>query len=236
VPPSPIDNRTRWTFVGVSAVAGALAAPPSWIATPVSAAIAGLTAFLGLSLWRWSGLPQVVRSPWPAGGRRWLRVLACYAIGLLAGLVLLGVIRLAIEPAVPSMGERMATAGAQPVWRRLLIIYVAAVGEELLFRLVIMSLTAGVLARLVRALAGPPSAAIVWTSNVVASVAFAAAHLPSWSSVDSPGPWLTLSVLALNAAGGLLLGYIFATRGIVAAMIAHSGADSAIQLIGPLTG
>lgn len=46
---------------------------------------------------------------------------------------------------------------------------------------------------------------------------------------------LSLMVLAMNGVGGLVLGYVFAARGIVAAMWAHAGADCAIQLIGPLT-
>jgi hypothetical protein len=46
---------------------------------------------------------------------------------------------------------------------------------------------------------------------------------------------LALTVMTLNGLGGVVFGYVFVTRGIVAAMWAHAGADCAIMLIGPLT-
>jgi hypothetical protein len=42
-------------------------------------------------------------------------------------------------------------------------------------------------------------------------------------------------VMTLNGLGGVVFGYVFVTRGIVAAIWTHAGGDCAIQLIGPLT-
>jgi hypothetical protein len=156
-------------------------------------------------------------------------------LGLLVGLVLLGAIRLAIEPALPAIGARMAAAGALPLWRRVLIIYVAAVTEELVFRLLLLSLLAGLAARLFRLAGQTPTPAVVWAANGLSALAFAAVHLPSWSAIGPLSVGLALSVLALNAVGGIVFGHVFVTRGIVAAMWAHAGADCALQIIGPLT-
>jgi len=156
------------------------------------------------------------------------------AIGLAVGLFFLAVIRFAIEPAVPAIESRIAAAGALPVWRRVAIIYVAAVGEELIFRLFLLSVVAGLAARLLRH--SGPTPAIVWAAISVSALLFAAAHLPAWSEAGSAGVALPLAVVALNAAGGVVLGRAFVYRGIVAAMWIHAGADCAIQLIGPLTG
>jgi len=215
---------------------GALAVPLHAVATPVSAAVAGLVGLLGLHAWRWSRLPLAIRSRDQSAPWRLLQGAAWMALGLLVGLLLLGVIRIVIEPVIPAMGARIATAGALPVWRRVLVIYVAAVGEEVLFRLVLFSLVAGLAARLLRAPSPMPGPAIIWVANIVSALVFAAAHLPSWSGAGSQSPWLLVSVLALNAAGSVVFGYVFATRGIVAAMLTHAGADCAIQLIGPITG
>ena len=157
-------------------------------------------------------------------------------LGLMVGLLILGVIRIAIEPRIPSMGARIARAGALPVWRRFLIIYVAAVGEELAFRLLLLSVIAGLAVRVLRRPALEPAPAVAWIANVLSAGAFAAAHLPAWIGVTSPSLGLTASVLALNAIGGIVLGYVFVTRGIAAAMWVHAGADCAIQILGPLTG
>ena len=51
-----------------------------------------------------------------------------------------------IEPAIPAAGARLAAAAALPIWRRVVISYVAAVSEEIVFRLLLLSCIAGVAA------------------------------------------------------------------------------------------
>ena len=222
-------------FVAACAIAGALAVPVDAIATPISTVVAGLVAVLGLRLWRWSGLPGSLKTEAPAGFERVVRRAAWLGLGLLVGLLLLGVIRLAIEPAIPAAGARIAAAAALPIWRRVVIIYVAAVGEELVFRLLLLSLVTGAAMRLLRRAAGVPSGGVTWSGIGLSALAFAAVHLPAWSTVGALSPGLALIVMALNGLGGVVFGYVFVTRGIVAAMWTHAGADCAIQLIGPLT-
>jgi hypothetical protein len=230
----PLPVRT-WAFSAVCATAGALAVPPHAVASPVSAVVAGFTGFIGLHVWRWSRLPSAVRTEaLPVGGRLvfpavWL------GLGLIVGLLLLGVIRLVIEPAVPAIAARMVAAGTLPVWRRVLIIFVAAVGEEILFRLFLLSLVAGLAVRLFRPAGAPPGRSIVWMAIGISALAFAAVHLPAWSGAAPLTPGLLLAVLSLNALGGVFFGRVFVARGIGAAIWAHAGADCAVLLIGPLT-
>jgi Type II CAAX prenyl endopeptidase Rce1-like len=157
-------------------------------------------------------------------------------LGLLVGLGALAVIRLVIEPAIPAAGARIAAAAALPLWRRVAIIYVAAVGEELIFRLLLLSLIAGIVVRLVRRAEQGPGRRIIWVANGLSALAFAAVHLPAWSATGALSLGLALMVLTLNGLGGLVFGYVFVKHGISAAMWAHAGADCAVQLIGPLTG
>lgn len=132
-----------WGFVALCAAAGALAVPVNAVAAPASALVAGLVGLLGLRTWRWSRLPSSIKTEAPHGIWRVVRPAASWGIGLIVGLMLLGVIRLVIEPAVPVAGTRIAAAAALPLWRRVAIIYVAAVGEELVFRLFLLSFIAG---------------------------------------------------------------------------------------------
>jgi hypothetical protein len=224
------------TLVAASAVAGGLAVPLDLVATPLSAAGFGLIAALGLFVWRWSRLPHLVRTAAKGGVTRFLRAAAWMGLGLAVGLLMLAVIRLVIEPIVPAIASRMAVAGALPVWRRVAIIYVAAVGEEVIFRLLLLSAVAGVAARLLRLPRRVPTPAVIWMANGLSALLFAGVHLPAWGGAASAGTALALSVMMLNAIGGIVLGHVFVHRGIAAAIWTHAGADCAIQLIGPLTG
>lgn len=229
--------RARWPLITAFAVAGALAVPLHPLATPAAAVVTGLVGALGLRVWRWSRLPERLRPGAPSGAAgRFLQDARWAGLGLLVGLLVLGVIRVALEPALPSLGTRIAAAGTLPVWRRLLVIYTAAVGEELLFRLLLLSALAALAARLLRAPGLVPNAAACWTANALAALAFAAAHLPAWMAAGPAAPGLMVTVVALNAAGALVFGYLFTTRGLVAAIWAHAGADGALLLLGPLTG
>jgi len=226
----------RAALVAASVVAGGLAVPLHVVATPLSAAGAGLLAAFGLVVWRWSRLPSLARAGTQGGMARLGQAAAWMALGLAVGLFLLAVMRLVIEPVVPAIGSRMVAAGALPVWRRVAIIYVAAVGEELIFRLFLLSAVAGVGARLLRLPRHVPTPAVIWTAIGLSALLFAGVHLPAWGGALSFGVALALLVMTLNAVGGVVLGYVFVNRGIAAAIWTHAGADCAIQLIGPLIG
>jgi membrane protease YdiL (CAAX protease family) len=219
-----------WVFVAVCAVCGALSIPVHPLATPLNALIGGVVGYLGLKLWRWSRLPSATR---PKVGP--FEVAGCFAVGVMVGLLVLLAIRFYFEPAVPAAGARIAAAGMLPVWRRLLIIYVAAVGEELVFRLLLLSAIAGVLMRLVQRGQETPSRQSILIANILCALAFGAVHLPAWTAIGPLSTELIVMVVMLNGVVGLVLGHVFATRGIVAAMWLHAGGDCAIQLIGPLT-
>jgi hypothetical protein len=205
------------------------------IVSPASTFVAGVVGFLGLRLWYWSGLPGSLRTEAPPRLGRVVRPAASLGFGLLVGLLLLVVIRFAIEPAVPAAGARIAAAAALPIWRRLVVIYVAAVGEELVFRMFLLSAVAGLAMRLPRRAARVPSQGVVWVSIGVSAVVFSAVHLPAWSAVGPLSLGLALMVMTLNGLGGVVFGYVFVTRGIAAAIWTHAGADCAILLIGPLS-
>jgi hypothetical protein len=230
--PHPVPT---WAFVAACAIAGGLAVPVDKVATPVSTLVAGLVGFLGLRLWRWSGLTGSLKTAAPDGFGRVVGPAASLGLGLIVGLLLLGVIRLLIEPTVPAAGARIAAAAALPIWRRIVIVYVAAVGEELVYRLLLLSLVTGLTMRLLRRTARVPSRGVVWGAIGLSAFAFAAVHLPAWSAVGPLNSGLALMVMTLNGLGGVVFGYCFVTRGIVAAIWAHAGADFVIQLIGPLT-
>ena len=223
-------------FIVASIVCGALSVPWNPIVTAVAGGVGGLMAALALWVRRWARLPEVIRRPAAARPVARLQDIAIwFGIGFAVGLVLLAIIRLVIEPAVPAAGARIAAAGHLPVWRRLLIIYVAAVGEELLFRVLLLSLVVGVIVSLMRRADHVPTTVVLTTATVIASLLFAAAHLQAWSGIGlSAG--VVATVMALNSLGGLVFGYAYVTRGILAAVFAHAGGDVAIQLIGPLTG
>lgn len=236
LPITASGERGKWTLVAACVIAGGLSVRPDTLGTLLAAAGAGLVGALGPRVWEWSRLPSFMRTHGEHDDAwRVLQPLRWLTLGLVVGLVLLAVIRVAIEPALPAIGIRIAAAGTLPLWRRVVIIYAAAVIEELIFRLLLFSATVGLAIRLSRRTTLVPTPGIVWAANAVSALAFAAVHLPSWSSASPASVGLTLSVLALNAVAGLVIGYVFATRGIAAAMWTHAGGDCAIQLLGPLS-
>ena len=223
------------SFLAVCALAGALAVPLHPVASPVAAMLAALVGLGGLRVWRWSGLFVSIKTERAQGAERLVQPVLAMGIGLIVGLFVLTVLRLAIQPAVPEVGARLAAAGAMPVWRRLVVIYVAAVGEELVFRLLLLSFVVGVASRSFRHADATPSANTIRVATGVSALTFAAVHLPAWSAVVPLSCGLVLAVLSLNTLGGLTFGWIFVRRGIGAAIWTHAGADVATQLIGPLT-
>ena len=91
--------------------------------------------------------------------------------------------------------------------------------EEILNRWGLMSLLA--LAAFKLGLARPGA---LWAGNLAAALLFALGHLPALYALVDPPAWLLAAVMLGNTSVGLIFGWLFARRGLEAAMIAHAGA------------
>ena len=104
--------------------------------------------------------------------------------------------------------------------------------EEVLLRLLMMSLIAFLAWKLFfRREAVPPTGVLI-AANIMAALLFAAGHLPS--TVQMFGeitPMILLRCFLLNGAGGLVFGYLYRKYGIQYSMLAHAGAHVVWKLI-----
>ena len=176
-------------------------------------------AFLGA----WAA-PRCGYRAWRADVPAWGRAVAVGA-GFALGLAIAGFDHLArgawqTEPGrVPTLVEGWSAAGLAVG-----VLY-GGVVEEVIARWGLMSLAVLALWRLGWRAAGAPPAAAVAAGNLVAALAFAAAHLPALLGGGAePALALLVRTLALNALAGLVFGWIFARRDLVDAMAAHAAA------------
>jgi len=202
------------------------------------AAIAG-----GLGLWLGPevglGAPDLrdVLHGKPGSGRRVLSALPLAAgLGVTLGAVLLA-LRAGLHPLLPEAVRRsFEKVAIPPPWEGFLASASAGVNEEILFRLGFMALLAFAGARLLHQ-GHRPSARVVWTAMVLATLLFGTAHLPQAAEFGGGLPAVLVAYTLLgNGLGGLVFGWLYWRRGLVAAMTAHFATDVVLYVVAPAVG
>jgi hypothetical protein len=232
--------RVAAALTGLAWVTALLALPQPPPATVVALAIVvpAVVVLLGLRIGRTCGLgaPLIEAVLYPSLPSRSLGpplvIAALAGAGLGAGVLL--ALRFGLAAAVPQLTARLASEAGVAAWKRWLIAFDSAVLEEMMFRLLLVTGLV-VLARHAATVSSGPGPR--WTLAlpvVIVAGGFAAAHLRPWLAVASPTPALVGGVLLLNAAGGLVFGWLYVTRGIEAAMVAHFVADVLLHVPGPV--
>lgn len=214
--------------------------PPLWILLPLQVAqslvVIGLATALGLWLGPKVGLGAPLLHRLLGGdqqARTHLRALVVPSatLGVLVALVIVALdlwvfgSRLPTAPGSPS-------AVQPPPWQGLLASFYGAVPEELLLRLGLMTFLVWVGARLTRATV--PGRFVLWAAIVVTALVFGLAHLPATAAVLPLTPLVVARALLLNGLGGLLFGWLYWRRGLLAAMMAHFSADVVLHVVVPL--
>ena len=135
-------------------------------------------------------------------------------------------------------GPQLAVVGSDtgdlqpPAWQGLLASFYGAIPEELLLRLGLMTLLVWVGARLTRTSA--PRPVVMWTVIVITALVFGAGHLPTTAAVLPLTPLVITRALVLNGIGGIVFGWLYWKRGLLAAMLAHFSADIVLHVVVPL--
>ena len=179
--------------------------------------------WLGAKVGLGSGLRQLAsRTP---GACETVRkgILPGALVGLAIGaVVLLGVSSMPEDARIPGWENPTILEG-------LLRCLSAALTEEIAFRFGLMTLLAWVVWL---GLKRPAShATSQWGGNLLAALVFAAAHLPG-QPPDAWNPVLLVPILTVNAAAGMIMGWLFMRYGLISAIGAHFVAD-AVQLVIP---
>ncbi len=183
----------------------------------------GAIGLFGLWLAHSAGLPGIFRAG--AGWR--VLLLRPLLLGSATGAVLV----------VADLAGR-ATGGYAgfphpPFPASLLASLTAGIGEELMFRLFVMSLWAILLGWLLRRVfpGRETRGWSLWAANGVAALAFAAFHLPTAMTLEAVAtpallpPLMLVELIVLNGLLGIVAGKAFARDGLIAASGVHFWAD-----------
>ncbi|HEY6230405.1 MAG TPA: CPBP family intramembrane glutamic endopeptidase [Pyrinomonadaceae bacterium] len=213
----------------------------------------GFTLWLGLKLSRslglrmplierWVGRPPAEGSvtnvgprhavPLPHGNRS-SNLTSILRSGLLTGVVIgiiLAACLLALAPRLPNLP--FVIVAKFPIWKRFLACFYGGVYEELFTRLFLLSSIAWLVNRSWRKPAPPLSNAAFWIANILTAILFGLGHLPSALLFMPVTALVVVAALLLNGIAGIAFGYLFRTRGLEAAMVAHFTADFFIWVVG----
>lgn len=140
---------------------------------------------------------------------------------------------LALGPLFETLIDLPPVEPRNPYWSAAVLGSVAAgVGEEIVFRLGLLTLFAWYGTHLAGRASTSP--AIRWGANVAAALAFGAVHLPQAAMLAELTAPLVALVMIGNGLVGLVFGWLYWRRGLVAAMVCHSSTNVVARVLVPL--
>lgn len=117
-----------------------------------------------------------------------------------------------------------------PLWTGLLGSFYGAIDEEVLLRLFLFTLIY-YLCRKIFKFDPRHRFQFLWSINILVALAFGLGHLPATFQLITPTTIDIVRILFLNAIGGLVFGWLYWTRGIWSAMVAHFVADLVLHVL-----
>jgi membrane protease YdiL (CAAX protease family) len=183
----------------------------------------------------WLGAPLL--EAWLSGKRIGQRlkaiVLPAVILGAMVALVVIIFDALIFASCVP----KILTQSPQiPAWQGFLASFYGGITEELFMRLGLFSLLVWLLTKIRGMAQGLLSRMILWTPNILVALLFGLGHLPATAALVPLTPLVVIRAVALNGPASLVFGYLYWTRGLEAAMLAHFTADVVLHAIMPLLG
>ena len=156
-------------------------------------------------------------------------------LGVIAALLIIGV-DLLLQPAMlKEIGDTANSLNLQNIhpaaWKGFLAAFYGGIAEEILLRLLVMSLLAWLGTFVSKTQDGKPTSAVFWIANILAAVLFGLGHLPATEMIIPLTPLVITRAILLNGIGGVIFGWLYWKRGLEAAMVAHFSADIVLHVL-----
>jgi hypothetical protein len=156
----------------------------------------------------------------------WKTLRPHFYVGLIVGMVL-GVVG-SIQNTLPK-GALGAGLDNPSNFEYLLRCMSAAITEEILFRLGLVTLFVWIMRKIVKKPA--LNVLALWVGSLVSSLLFAVAHLPNLLAFGSAGSRLVLIIVVFSTVAGLVMSWLYIRYSLVSAMIAHFIGDAIVYVL-----
>lgn len=141
----------------------------------------------------------------------------------------------AYQAELESLGRTIPEVPVPPVWQRILAAFSGGINEEVIFHLFGLSVVAWLGSQVFHDSDGRPTLSVLWVANILIALVFGLAHLPLRLAIGLPlTPLLIARVVMLPGIAGAVFGWLYWTRGLESAMVAHFSANIAEVLIAVL--
>lgn len=118
-----------------------------------------------------------------------------------------------------------------PAWQGFLASFYGGIAEEILLRLFFMSLLAWLGSLIVKPINEKANITVLWIANILAAIVFGLGHLPAATMIFPLTTLVVIRIILLNSLGGIIFGWLYQTRGIESAMIAHFTTDIVLHVL-----
>lgn len=196
-----------------------------------TAVLLAIAIFLGLKLSERLNLPTLAILNSNISFKEKLRSVVPHAAlwGVVTGVVII----LADKVFGQYIPQLAVTNSKIAVWKTLLASLYGGIVEEILMRLLLVSLLAWLLGKIFRSTEVVKNNLIMWTAIILAAVLFGLGHLPITASITQITPIVVVRAIVLNGIGGLVFGWLYWKKGLEHAIVAHFSADIVLLAILP---
>jgi len=188
------------------------------LSTVQAALLFGLVCWLSYLL-----VPKTDLMPFPCDGPLIKNIFP----GVIAGL-LVGVVLYLLDSVL--FRSSLLSGTHPPVWTGLLASFYGAINEEVLLRLFMLTTAYFLLGKIFK-FQPQNRLLLLWIANVIVAIIFGLGHLPAAFKLTSPSPFEIFRILLLNGIPGVVFGWLYWSRGLLAAMTAHFVTDVVIHAV-----
>jgi membrane protease YdiL (CAAX protease family) len=200
------------------------------VSTLQSSIMIALALFFGLLLAGKLGLGLPFLEPYlsPERAKNDFKPTLYFSIiaGIIVGLAIV-ILDIIFTKAGVSLGSDVLT----PVWQGFLASFYGGITEEILLRLLVMTLIIWIFSKLSKSEEVIKNSALVWIAIIISAILFGLGHLPATAAITALTPLVIIRALVLNGIGAVVFGWLYWKKGLESAMIAHFTADIIIHVI-----
>ncbi|MBI4814136.1 MAG: CPBP family intramembrane metalloprotease [Methanobacterium sp.] len=121
-----------------------------------------------------------------------------------------------------------------PLWKSFLASFYGGIGEEILFRLFVMTVIVWIFYKIKKTPEGKPTTIGISLAIIITAILFGIGHLPITGSIIAITPLVIVRAIVLNGIGAIIFGWLYWKKGLESAMISHFSADIVLHVIFPL--